>query len=480
MQDSTNPRAQAIAALAEMFFEIALSSRDLASLESGAIDLGHGCMAEALGYALEALDARLLAEKPAGLTAHDIRSRTIATEVGDVSFSIRRYRDRFGCDCYLLADKLDIPYGARVSPGATCFLVEAAAHISYAKAARLLARHGSKVGPTSVMRCMRDAGALCAEEDERAAEALYRDGVVPDAECSRSDLCMEADGTFFSLQSAGRGAPRRLEVKAMVAYEGKEAASGKVRRRGCVHHALVGSATELWSEGIASAVGGRYDLSAIERVHLGGDGERWCRDAERYLPHAEVTFHLDPFHINRAILACFPDTTMAWNMIEAIEDGDKHAAISLLEACLDLGVARERQTRAVITYLKGNIDHIAIDGPTLGTMESDNQHLYGVRMDSFPCAWSLRGASDMARIISRRESKRALPRRTRQGSRSERRRRNREEKELGFYAKEGGAAEMLKSVGSGYLPPHQVDTRKMRTDKAYALYRGMANLDRGI
>lgn len=48
MEDSTNPRTQAIAALAELFFESACRSADLAQLESSAIDIGHGCMAEAL------------------------------------------------------------------------------------------------------------------------------------------------------------------------------------------------------------------------------------------------------------------------------------------------------------------------------------------------------------------------------------------------------------------------------------------------
>lgn len=113
MGDSTNPRTQAIAALAELFFESACRSADLAQLESSAIDIGHGCMAEALGLALEALDARLLAQKPEGIPVHDVRSRTLATEIGDVGFSLRRYRDRFGEDVYLLADALDIPYGCR-------------------------------------------------------------------------------------------------------------------------------------------------------------------------------------------------------------------------------------------------------------------------------------------------------------------------------------------------------------------------------
>lgn len=88
---------------------------DLAQLESSAIDIGHGCMVEALGLALEALDARLLAQKTEGISVHDVRSRTLATEIGDVGFSLRRYRDRFGEDVYLLADALDIPYGCRSS-----------------------------------------------------------------------------------------------------------------------------------------------------------------------------------------------------------------------------------------------------------------------------------------------------------------------------------------------------------------------------
>ena len=167
MDNSTNPRAKATAALAEMFFEAACAAEDMSGLESDAIGLGHACMADALGLALEALDAKLLSERPEGLRAHDMRLRTLATEVGDVSFSIRRYRDRCGKDAYLLADALDIPYGCRISPGAREFLVEAASHVSYAKAAKLLARHGSKIRPTAVMGVMRQAGALAPRRTSR-------------------------------------------------------------------------------------------------------------------------------------------------------------------------------------------------------------------------------------------------------------------------------------------------------------------------
>ena len=336
------------------------------------------------------LDARLLAQKTEGISVHDVRSRTLATEIGDVGFSLRRYRNRFGEDVYLLADALDIPYGCRISPGAQEFLVQSASLVSYAKAAKLLARHGSSVKATSVMRCPRDAGALCAADDEKAARELYRDGVLPSRAARRArELCMEADGTYFRAQGLLDGAPKRFEVKAMCAYAGKEAESGKVRRRGTVHHALVGRAGELWSEGVAT-VGKKYDLAKIERVHLGADGERWCRDAGRFLPNAEVTFHLDPFHINHAIIGCFADAKLAWSVIDALSDGDTAGAVCPLGACADLGIARKSRADAVVAYLEGNAEAIAVEGPSLGTMESENQHLTEPAWTPFPAPGLLR------------------------------------------------------------------------------------------
>ena len=442
MTDHTNPRARAIGALAELFFDRLIAGigadAGFAEIEYDMIEAGHACMREALALSLEAFDALLLQTRPKTLKVHDVRSRTLATEIGDMTFSLRRYRDPSGLDVYPLADALDIPYGARVSAGAVAFLQEAAAHVSYAKAAHLLARHGSTVTAATVMKCMREAGTLCAEEDAAAAKALYVDGVVPDAECERASICMEADGTFFHVQGAAKEKTKRLEVKAMAAYEGKKACGRKVRRLGCVHHAIVGDSEKLWSEGVA-VTGAKYDLSKIERVHLGADGERWCRDAERFLPKAQVTFHLDPFHVNHAVMACFSDAKMAWNVIEVINDGGKEQAVALLRACKEFGLANKR-IDGVIAYLEGNIDAIAIDGPSLGTMESENQHLYGVRMDSFPCAWSPQGACDMARVISRRESGRAVPRMTRERSMSPGKRTARTRKELAFYERQGTSA----------------------------------------
>ena len=70
---------------------------------------------------------------------------------------------------------------------------------------------------------------------------------------------------------------------------------------------------------------------------------------------------------------------------------------------------------------------------------------------------------------------------SREASRGEKRRARRDRKELSFYGEQDlAASKVLESSGSGYLPPHQADTRKMDPGKAYALHKGMAILDRGI
>lgn len=96
---------------------------------------------------------------------------------------------------------------------------------------------------------------LCAEEDEPAASSLCVDGVLPDAERDREEICIEADGTSFRLQKAPEGSPGRCEVKAMVAYEGEEVRSGKVRRRGWPHGRI------CWQR-LSSAPSGRHTEDA--------------------------------------------------------------------------------------------------------------------------------------------------------------------------------------------------------------------------
>lgn len=477
MNDTSTPRAEASSLLAPLFFEILCEEGiDFESFESRSISVGHAVIAGAMSMAIERFDARLCSDLPEGCKVHDRRRKTLASEVGDLEFRYRRVRDAYGNTVVPYADALDLPWGARVTPGARSFLVEAGADVSYQKAANLLARNGSRVSATTVMNSIRQVGALCAEEDAALAEDLFVNGVMPPGEVESAQVLVEADGTWIRLQNAKGGEPGRVEVKALVAYGSKAEEGKKTRRVDAVHHGCVASPDSFWTQGIA-AIGTRFDLDKVEVCHMGTDGEGWCgRGAEFFPAKVRSTGHLDPFHVNRAVLSCFgaEDRRGAWHVLDVLNDGDKEEACLLLEAMRDFGIAREKQATRVLGYLRNNIELVAVEGPSLGTMESENQHLYGARMDSVPCAWSRPGASAMARLVSRKASHREIPKMTRSRSLTPRRSKQREKRILAAL-NTGGAGKMVESVGSGYLPPHQASVANMKAEVRYA-----AGVDRGM
>lgn len=162
--------AAAADALAALFSKILDSQEGISfeEFEQRALTLGHDAMARAIGSALEDHDARLCARLPERSRIHDTRRRTLITEIGGVAFSYHRVRDGEGRTSSPLAEQLGIRSNRQVSPGALSFLAEAGAELSYASAARLLARKGgSQVSAMTAMRALRQA----VEEDGMPAAA---------------------------------------------------------------------------------------------------------------------------------------------------------------------------------------------------------------------------------------------------------------------------------------------------------------------
>ena len=121
--------------------------------------------------------------------------------------------------------------------------------------------------------------------------------------------------------------------------------------------------------------------------------------------------------------------------------------------------------QGMAAYLRNNAEFIRSCPPSLGTMEAENEHLYASRMKSVPCGWSRRGASDMARIRSRKYSGREVPMPTRDSRISPTRRRARQKKVDDFLTRAAGRP--VECVGSGYEYPHRASTAGMRADIRY-------------
>lgn len=443
------------AALTEL---MASSPAGFAQLEETAKRMALASCAEALSRALEARDRELLASsRPAGSRVHSRRPRTLATTMGDVTFSRSLLLDAAGNTLCPLDEELGLPLGDRVSPAARGFLVTCGADVPFARTARLLEMAGgSAVSATTVMSSLRRAGEAVAEEERSAARDLYRDGVPPEADSAAEEVLVEADGTYVRMRGGSTA-----EVKAVVAYAGKERGGGRARRVEPVRLGCVGEAPGgFWEQAVAQ-IGRRFDLARIERVHLGTDGEAQYVNGISRLRFPDAAGHIDPFHVARAVASCAVDrATGGAALADAVRSLGPEACADLIDDMLGDGTAREG-SEAVAAYLRRHAAEIG-GGPSMGTMEAEQQHMYKARMASFPCAWSAAGADAMARVRSWLYSGFALPGRTREGSRSRRRAARRDERLASFVASRPGTR--LESEGKGWEYPVSASLAGMGAD----------------
>ena len=326
-----------VAALEAALTELMASSpAGFAALEGAAKRMALASGAEALSRALEARDRELLASRPAGSRVHSRRARTLATTMGDVTFRRTMLLDEAGNTLYPLDDELGLPLGDRVSPSAREFLVTCGADVPFARTAGLMEMAGgSSVSATTVMSSVRAAGGAIAEMERSAARDLYEDGVPPEADSSSEEALVEADGTYVRMRDGATA-----EVKAVVAYAGKERRGKKTARALPVRLGCVGEAPgDFWEQAVAQ-VGRRFDLALVERVRLGTDGEAQYVNGLASMRFPEATGHLDPFHVFRAVGRCAP-APHGEALVALLRSGGPGACADAIDGLVGDGVAFE-------------------------------------------------------------------------------------------------------------------------------------------
>ena len=343
-----------------------------------------------------------------------------------------------------LDEELGLPLGDRLGPDAREFLVTCGADVPFARTARLLEMAGgSSVSATTVMNSVRAAGEAIAEAERAAARDLYRDGVAPPADSSAEEVLVEADGTYVRMRDGSTA-----EVKAVVAYAGKERDGRRVARVEPVRLGCVGEEPgDFWEQAVAQ-IGRRFDLARVERVHLGTDGEAQYVNGLSRMRFPEVAGHIDPFHVFRAVGRCAPPPH-GEALVALLRSGGPEACADAIDDLVGDGAAAAG-AGDVASYLRRHAAEIG-GGPSMGTMEAEQQHTYKSRMASVPMAWSAAGADAMARVRSWVCSGFALPKRAREGSRSPRRAARRDERLARFVSSQPGSR--VRSEGKGWEYP---------------------------
>lgn len=344
-----------------------------------------------------------------------------------------------------------------------------AAEESYRKtAAAFEAETGCRVSHVCVMSCVR-----------RAAELLRRREPPASGRISQGTLFLEVDGLWVHLQASGHRAEalprflyeqarkaRSFELKLAALYAGKRrVAPGRYERGGlrltCADAAPEGFWDEVWT-----MLSAEYEPSDVETLWVGADGGPWCgagRVAEMAPESCEARASLDPFHVMQKVCRAFPEGSRREWAAGLARRGRPLQLARMCERVLPkIRDARRREkVRELRGYMLNNAGSVVFPKESMGTMEGTNAHVGAARMKGRGMSWSRKGAEAMCLVRCAMAEGRPIVASTFPA----------------FFAKrEEKAAERFRanmrsfvpeSSGSGWMPPHQAQTRALRSNAAF-------------
>lgn len=177
-------------------------------------------------------------------------------------------------------------------------------------------------------------------------------------------------------------------------------------RENVLSFAGTGSIEAFRAKAVAEALS-VFDLSTIQLVRVGCDGEKCYQRWSEYFP-SRIEFEnvLDLYHLFKAVEGCFdrknPAERKAKQDIYALlKDGYPLAAADYLETLVKRGLAHYKGDLDIAQYIKNNAFAIRKIDFSLGTVESDQQHIVSAQMKRVPCGWSETGAQAILRLRTR-------------------------------------------------------------------------------
>ncbi len=381
---------------------------------------------------LEAVDAALMARRPAGLRHCGWKRRVIEGMIGRIVIRRRRYREVLPTGerrwRYLLDEALGLPLEVTVSPGLRDRAIDAALRRPYRQAAAEIARvRPDGRGPShgAIHRWVCEVGEQRIVREQAAERALFEDGEVPPTTGDRVEtLFAEADEVRVALQRPKRvrrpgevlrrRRTLRGEVRLLVCHRGWERRHpGSTEYRLAAKHVYAAAAaSEAFWRGAVLSLHGYCALEQVRCTVLNGDGAAWIRQGLAYLPQGE--FQLDRWHLWQAVkTGVSAQPAVQWQVRDVIRQGGEWRAIDAI-----LGQARQRASadeRMAIKRLRGylweNRDGlreyrqrtlpVAVQATWrgLGAAEANVDKPWAARLTKRGMSWG-RGLAPLVRLLS--------------------------------------------------------------------------------
>lgn len=329
---------------------------------------------------------------------------SLLTSLGEVVYHKTLFKNtKSGEYCYLLDLLMGLEHHARITEDAEARILREASESSYRKGGANASIKGDSISKEAVMNKLHHlefpvlkAGEkkevrtlyIDADEDHVSLQYLEQKGDIPK---NRSNTVMpRIIYVYEGVDTDEAGRPTLINTKYFGGvYDGSEAV------------------TELWTE-VLDYLNEAYDMEAVERIYINGDGAPWIRSGEKVIPKSR--FALDKYHMHKYIIgatAHLEDSAddARSEIYRAIHKKTKWMAEGVFDRIIGV-TEKETKRKAIETakeYILGNWSGILLsmkgqDKNVRCSAEGHVSHVYADRMSSRPLAWSRTGADKMSRL----------------------------------------------------------------------------------
>ena len=222
---------------------------------------------------------------------------SLLTSLGEVVYHKTLFKNTAtGESCYLLDQLMGLEHHARITEDAEARILKEASESSYRKGGMNASINGGAISKEAVMNKLHRLEFPAPEAGEK--KELKR-------------LYIDADEDHVALQYLEhKGDIRKPRINTVMpriiyVYEGVESDEGG--RPGLINPRYFGgvydgqeAVSRLWTE-VLDYLNEAYDMDAVERIYINGDGAAWIRTGEKIIPKSR--FALDKYHMHKYIMA---------------------------------------------------------------------------------------------------------------------------------------------------------------------------------
>lgn len=329
---------------------------------------------------------------------------TLLTSLGSVRYHKTLFKNKVTGEYEYLLDRImGLEKHARLTEDAEAQLLKEAVQTSYRRGGESASISGDAVSKETVMNKIHALHFPKAEPQKEKKTLKY--------------LYIDADEDHVSLQYINEKGdikkPRTNTImpKLIYVYEGITNENGRnelinKRHFGGVYEG--GKEIEqLWKE-VWDYIEASYDIDAIKKVYINGDGAAWIKSGQKLIPKGK--FVLDRFHMHKYIIGA---TSHLKDSVEdarselyrAVYKKQKKDAEKVFEKILGVteGEGKQKTVEAAKTYILENwagiMQWVKDKNKEIEcSAEGHVSHILADRMSSRPLGWSKTGADKMSRL----------------------------------------------------------------------------------